>query len=138
MDSIPKYIKFTILSLNDIQRMSETSRYWYKLISMAECWQFMINQHYDHTTLIKPASLTMRELYLRIKNSGDLYVASDNCDEKLKLPLKNICHIRQCGDRYYFIDVYGEVRYGMKAMIMIKDISRVMIMEFLVWYQVMA
>ena len=107
-----KYIKFTIvsnLSVIDILRMSETSKSWYKMISMSELWQFMVHQQYKDLALRKPSTLTTREWYLRIKNSGDVYVMSDNWKEKLKLPLTNICQTSECGQIFYFVDVCGDV-----------------------------
>ena len=53
----------------------------------------------------------MRDWYLRIKNSGDVYVTSDDLQEKFKLPLTNICQLSQCGTRYYFIDICGDLWY---------------------------
>lgn len=109
MTHLQKYIKFTIvsnLSLIDIQRMCETSKYWYKMISMSDFWQFMLHKHYSALTLVKLAMLTMREWYWRIFNAGDIHVTNENWTENLKLSLTNICQISECGNNVYFVDVY--------------------------------
>lgn len=98
MTHLPKYIKFTIvsnLSLIDIQRMCETSKYWYKVISMSDFWQFMLHKHYSALTLVKLAMLTMREWYWRNFNAGDVHVTNENWTENLKLSLTNICQRRK-------------------------------------------
>ena len=113
LTNLIKFLKFKILDLlDDIGPISLTCQSLYMMCKSDEFWRYKIHINYGNIANEKPDSISYKEWYMRIYNSGTVWIESeDNTRKKTQLDIQNVWKFKQCYYHNYFIDIWGKLYY---------------------------